>query len=109
MRQIFGLLAVMAIVLAVAPAKAEAADSRYGKQKVVYHINYNGGEDDKLYRGAMRNIQNHINAVGADNLDIKVVFSGGALPRTVKGGRKPTGPTKPMLPMPAGDLLTMKP
>lgn len=76
MRQIFGLLAVMAIVLAVAPAKAEAADSRYGKQKVVYHINYNGGEDDKLYRGAMRNIQNHINAVGAENLDIKVVVHG---------------------------------
>jgi intracellular sulfur oxidation DsrE/DsrF family protein len=76
MRQIFGLLAVMAIVLAVAPAKAEAADSRYGKQKVVYHINYNGGEDDKLYRGAMRNIQNHIHAVGAENLDIKVVVHG---------------------------------
>jgi intracellular sulfur oxidation DsrE/DsrF family protein len=76
MRQIFGLLAVMAIVLAVAPAKAEAADSRYGKQKVVYHINYNGSEDDKLYRGAMRNIQNHINAVGAENLDIKVVVHG---------------------------------
>lgn len=76
MRQIFGLLAVMTIVLAVAPAKAEAADSRYGKQKVVYHINYNGGEDDKLYRGAMRNIQNHINAVGAENLDIKVVVHG---------------------------------
>lgn len=76
MRQIFGLLAVMAIVLAVAPAKAEAADSRYGKQKVVYHINYNGGEDDKLYRGAMRNIQNHINAVGAENLEIKVVVHG---------------------------------
>jgi intracellular sulfur oxidation DsrE/DsrF family protein len=76
MRQIFGLLAAMAILLAVAPAKTEAADSRYGKQKVVYHINYNGGEDDKLYRGAMRNIQNHINAVGAENLDIKVVVHG---------------------------------
>jgi uncharacterized protein len=54
----------------VAPADAGA---RYGKQKVVYHINYPGGKDDKAYKGAMRNIQNHINAVGKDNLDVKVV------------------------------------
>ena len=52
------------------------ADERYGKQKVVYHINYNGGSDDKAYRGALRNIQNHINAVGADNLELKVVLHG---------------------------------
>lgn len=52
------------------------ADDRYTQQKVVYHINYIGGEDDKKYRGAMRNIQNHINAVGADNLEVKVVLHG---------------------------------
>ena len=52
------------------------ASERYGKQKVVYHINYPGDPDDKRYRGAMRNIQNHINAVGAENLDIKVVLHG---------------------------------
>ena len=56
-----------------------AAPNRYGKQKVVYHINYFGGDDDKKYRGAMRNIQNHINAVGAENLDIKVVLHGNGL------------------------------
>ncbi len=55
------------------------ASERYGKQKVVYHINYEGGPDDKKYRGAMRNIQNHINAVGADNMDIKVVLHGNGL------------------------------
>ena len=52
------------------------ANERYGKQKVVYHINYPGGPDDKRYKGAMRNIQNHINAVGAENMDIKVVLHG---------------------------------
>ncbi|MFK7858198.1 MAG: DsrE family protein [Granulosicoccus sp.] len=52
------------------------ADDRYGQQKVVYHINYNGGEDDKAYRGAMRNIQNHINAVGVENIEVKVVLHG---------------------------------
>ena len=56
---------------------AFAEDSkRYGKQKVVYHINYEGGPESKKYRGAMRNIQNHINAVGADNMEIKVVLHG---------------------------------
>lgn len=57
-------------------APEASADERYSKQKVVYHINYNGGEDDKKYRGALRNMQNHINAVGAENLDMKLVLHG---------------------------------
>lgn len=48
----------------------------YGKQKVVYHINY---DDPKAQAGALRNIQNHINAVGAENLDLKVVMHGKGL------------------------------
>lgn len=57
-------------------AQVAQADDGYGKQKVVYHINYEGGEGDKKYRGALRNIQNHINAVGADNIEIKLVMHG---------------------------------
>lgn len=45
----------------------------YGKQKVVYHINY---DNEKRQLGAMRNIQNHINAVGKENLDLRVVMHG---------------------------------
>lgn len=52
------------------------ADNGYGKQKVVYHINY---DDPKKQAGALRNIQNHINAVGKDNIDIKVVLHGNGL------------------------------
>ena len=48
----------------------------YGKQKVVYHVNY---DDPKKQTGALRNIQNHINAVGAENLDLKVVMHGNGL------------------------------
>ena len=48
----------------------------YEKQKVVYHINY---DDPKAQSGALRNIQNHINAVGAENLDLKVVLHGNGL------------------------------
>jgi hypothetical protein len=58
---------------------AEADQERYGTQKVVYHINGTGGEESKAYKGAMRNIQNHINAVGAENLDIVVVMHGNGL------------------------------
>ena len=50
--------------------------SGYGKQKVVYHINY---DNPKAQSGALRNIQNHINAVGAENLDFKVVMHGKGL------------------------------
>jgi intracellular sulfur oxidation DsrE/DsrF family protein len=46
------------------------------KQRVVYHIN---GDNPKAQAGALRNIQNHINAVGADNLDLKVVLHGNGL------------------------------
>ena len=49
-----------------------AAD-RYAKQKVVYHINY---DNPKKQAGALRNIQNHINAVGAENIEVKVVMHG---------------------------------
>jgi intracellular sulfur oxidation DsrE/DsrF family protein len=52
------------------------ANERYGKQKVVYHINY---DNPKKQAGALRNIQNHINAVGAENLDLKVVLHGNGL------------------------------
>lgn len=52
------------------------ASERYGKQKVVYHINY---DNPKQQAGGLKNIQNHINAVGAENMDIKVVLHGNGL------------------------------
>ncbi len=69
------------VLLATSLAFAvQAQDTeRYGKQKVVYHINYEGGEGSKKHLGAMRNIQNHINAVGAENIDVKVVLHGNGL------------------------------
>lgn len=52
---------------------AALAAPGYTKQKVVYHIN---GDNPKQQAGALRNIQNHINAVGAENLDLRVVMHG---------------------------------
>ena len=67
---------LMSIVAAVSMLFATAAFAEYSKQKVVYHINY---DNPKKQAGALRNIQNHINAVGAENLDVKVVLHGNGL------------------------------
>ena len=55
---------------------APAAETKPGKHKVVYHINAAGGEQGKYYEAAMTNVQNHISAVGADKIDLKVVMHG---------------------------------
>jgi intracellular sulfur oxidation DsrE/DsrF family protein len=72
------LTTILAMFMAVGlfAGQATAADNGYGKQKVVYHINY---DNPKAQAGALRNIQNHINAVGKDNLDLKVVLHGKGL------------------------------
>jgi intracellular sulfur oxidation DsrE/DsrF family protein len=73
-----GIAYMLALVLSVTMmlATQATASERYGTQKVVYHINY---DDPKLQAGALRNIQNHINAVGAKNIEIKVVLHGNGL------------------------------
>lgn len=74
MRHLLTILAAtlsLAIHLLAVPVQAD-----YAKQKVVYHINY---DNPKQQAGALRNIQNHINAVGADKLDLKVVLHGNGL------------------------------
>ena len=70
------LLTVMLVAGAALQPTDAFADNGYAKQKVVYHINY---DDPKLQAGALGNIQNHINAVGKDNIDIKVVLHGNGL------------------------------
>lgn len=69
-------IAVLLVAGAVLQSSNAYADNGYGRQKVVYHINY---DDPKKQAGALRNIQNHINAVGKDNLEIKVVLHGNGL------------------------------
>ena len=50
--------------------------SEYAKQKVAYHVNY---ADAKRAIGAMRNAQNHINALGKDNYEIQFVLHGNGI------------------------------
>jgi len=51
--------------------KLAAAENGYHKQKVVYHIN-----DSAVAAVALRNVQNHINALGAGNAEVVVVTHG---------------------------------
>lgn len=69
-------LILFSLALLLAWSGPLLADAGYSKQKVVYHIN---GDNPKQQTGALRNIQNHINAVGADNLELKVVMHGHGL------------------------------
>lgn len=69
-------LVIAALLVSSYWAAGQALAGDYAKQKVVYHINY---DNPKAQAGALRNIQNHINAVGAENLDLKVVLHGNGL------------------------------
>lgn len=68
---------VIAIAVAVMVTFGFSATSvmaaGYGKQKVVYHLNY---DNTKRQKGMLRNINNHIKAVGAKKLDLRVVMHG---------------------------------
>ena len=61
------------LTLLVLTIGAAQADDRYGKQKVVYHMNV---DDAQTQTATLGNIQNHINAVGSENIDVKLVMHG---------------------------------
>ena len=59
-------LALTATAHAVDPSKP--AKNGYNQQKVVYHI-----DDINMAKAALRNVKNHLNALGDENADIIVV------------------------------------
>ena len=65
---------VIAVALTGCAGTAErgAAKNGYKKQKVVYHMN-----DLEKGFGGLRNMKNHLNALGDENLDAIMVFHGG--------------------------------
>jgi len=75
-REVLGLGIAAAVAPAVVVGVAQAAEGRYGKQKVVYHVNYTGGDGGKAYMAALGNVKNHIEAVGRDNIEVKIVLHG---------------------------------
>ncbi len=75
LNRLMSVLTIALMGIAVSALTATASE-RYGTQKAVYHINGHGGEEDRAYLGALRNIQNHLNAVGAENMEVRVVLHG---------------------------------
>lgn len=75
-KRLLAALTIAVLGTAVTITGAEAQSERYGTQKAVYHINYPGGEEDRAYLGALRNVQNHLNAVGVENMEVRVVLHG---------------------------------
>lgn len=61
-------LAMAVFVLGLTSVQAGGAKNGYSPQKVVYHLN-----NIHHAKAAFRNIRNHLNAVGDENLDIIVV------------------------------------
>jgi uncharacterized protein len=64
------------LLLAMAVPGLTSAATPDDVTRVVYHVNEG---DPAVHMGALRNVQNHINAVGAEGLDIKVVMHGGGI------------------------------
>jgi len=77
MRRFLSVITAAALLMA-GPLAAQDTE-RYGTQRVAYHINSNGGDENRYYFASMRNVQNHINAVGAGNLEVAVVMHGNGL------------------------------
>jgi len=60
-----------------ATGSGEAAEATsYAPQKVVYHVNGDGGEGGKVYNAALANLRNHLDAVGDGEADLRVVMHG---------------------------------
>ncbi len=72
------LLAILSGVILFIAGPLAAQNADYDTQKVVYHIN-SDGQSGTSYGAAMGNIQNHINAVGSDNIEVEVVMHGDGL------------------------------
>ncbi len=86
MKTFIASLCASLLALGAASVTADQGASGYTTQKVVYHVNY---DDPKKQTGAMRNIQNHINAVGADKLDLRVVMHGNGVSLLKRANENP--------------------
>lgn len=80
MKKLLVAAAVLVVLFNLILVSAEAGESK--KQKVVYHFN---SDDQKIHKAGLVNIQNHINAMGKENVEIIAVLHGGGLAMLQKG------------------------
>ncbi|WP_232222210.1 DsrE family protein [Thioalkalivibrio paradoxus] len=63
-------------MLLAAAAAGSVAWAGPGRSRVVYHVNRS---DTETQRNALQRVQDHIDSVGAENLEIRVVLHGGGV------------------------------
>lgn len=62
--------------VAQATPVAQGRDPSYIAQKVVYHLNEDGGFLGRSFKKLVQVANNHVDAVGADKLDLRIVLQG---------------------------------
>ena len=62
------LVSALVLALGLTSVQAGSAKNGYDKQKVVYHVN-----NIHTATGALRNVKNHLNALGDENIEVIVV------------------------------------
>ena len=78
---VLSLLCLFTLVL-ILPVMA----GEYGPQKVVYHFN---GDNPAVNLAGLKNMQNHVNAVGRDNLTLAALIHAQAWKMIAKGTADP--------------------
>lgn len=63
----------------VSSAGAEAPPGYFNDQKVVYHNNRRGKDSGAYFKAVVKNLDNHIAAVGEGHIEIRVVSHGDGL------------------------------
>jgi uncharacterized protein len=78
MRKILTLAAVLLLTLGIGLGNAQAADKDKTDKphKAVYHLN---SGDIETQKDVLRNSNNHINAIGKDNIDLRIVMHAGGV------------------------------
>jgi intracellular sulfur oxidation DsrE/DsrF family protein len=74
MKKLSLLTAAAVLALGSMIGTAAVAQQSTAKHKVVYHVDYSGGDKDKAYEKALRNAQNHVNDIGSDKIDLRIVL-----------------------------------
>ena len=83
-----GLALAAATMIVAGPATAGKAKNGYNTQKVVYHVN-----NLQTAFGALRNVKNHLNALGDKNIEVRVVTHSSGAFAMVDGTKDKKGKT----------------
>ncbi len=70
------LVVAMVCAIGAGVAVAETPGAFYQPQKVVYHNNGRSTDSAKYFKALLKNLSNHVNAVGEKRLDAQVVNHG---------------------------------